>query len=84
MKKILLTSVLVFSLASVAAFAEPVRDAKGLERAHKHLHQAIDEMAKARAANNYDMAGHGAKAEEYMKDAEAELHASIEAAQAAK
>ena len=36
------------------------------------------------AANHYDMAGHGAKAEEHLRAAEHELHDSIEAAKAAR
>jgi hypothetical protein len=39
-------------------------------------------MDHARAANHYDMAGHGAKAEEHLRAAEHELHDAIEAARA--
>ncbi len=39
---------------------------------------------RARAANHYDMAGHGAKAEELLHQAERELHEAVEAAKAAK
>jgi len=38
----------------------------------------------ARAANHYDMKGHGAKAEEHLKAAEHELRKAIEAAKASK
>jgi hypothetical protein len=39
-------------------------------------------MDKARAANHYDMAGHGAKAEEHLRAADHELHDAIEAIRA--
>jgi hypothetical protein len=35
-------------------------------------------MDRARAANHYDMNGHGAKAEEHLHAAERELHDAIE------
>jgi hypothetical protein len=61
------------------AHAAKVHDWKDLERIHKHIVQSIHEMERARAANHYDMAGHGAKAEELLRQAEHELHESIEA-----
>jgi hypothetical protein len=36
------------------------------------------------AANHYDMAGHGTKAEELLQQAERELHEAVEAAKAAR
>ena len=41
-------------------------------------------IERARAANHYDMAGHGAKAEDLLRQAEHELHDAVEAAKAAK
>lgn len=41
------------------------------------------ELGRARAANHYDMAGHGAKAEQALHQAEHELHEAVEAAKAA-
>jgi hypothetical protein len=40
------------------------------------------QLDRARAANHYDMAGHGAKAEEHLRAAEHELHEAIEAIRA--
>jgi hypothetical protein len=60
-----------------------VRDWHDLERVHKHLQESIHEMERARAANHYDMQGHGAKAEELLRAAEKELHEAVEAAKAA-
>ena len=84
MKKLLQVAMLGMVLASGVAFAEKVRDWKDLERVHKHVEESIHEMERARAANHYDMAGHGAKAEELLKQAEHELHEAIEASKAAK
>jgi hypothetical protein len=64
--------------------AQKVHDWADLEKAHDHTKQAIQEMERARAANNYDMAGHGAKAEEHLRAAEHEIHESIEAAKAGR
>jgi hypothetical protein len=72
------------SFAAGMAVAEKVRDWKDLEAAHNHVQEAIHELDHARAANHYDMAGHGAKAEEHLRAAEHELHESIEAARAAR
>jgi len=84
MKKLLQVAMLGMVLASGVALAEKVRDWKDLERVHKHVEESIHEMERARAANHYDMAGHGAKAEELLKQAEHELHEAIEASKAAK
>ena len=39
-------------------------------------------MERARAANHYDMAGHGKKAEDLMRSAERELRLAVDAAKA--
>jgi hypothetical protein len=39
-------------------------------------------MERARAANHYDMLGHGAKAEQLLRDTEKELGLAIDAAKA--
>jgi hypothetical protein len=86
MKKTMLITVLSVCLSFIAgvAMAEKVHDWADLERAHNHVLEAMKEMDRARAANHYDMAGHGAKAEEHLRAAEHELHDSIEAARAAR
>jgi hypothetical protein len=82
MKKILLTlSLLTF--AAGAAFADKVRDWHDLDKVHTHVLESVHEMARARAANHYDMAGHGAKAEDLLRQAEVELKEAVEAARAA-
>jgi hypothetical protein len=57
-----------------------VRDWHDLDAVHRHVNEAIGEMQRARAANHYDMAGHGAKAEEHLRAAERELGLAVEAA----
>jgi hypothetical protein len=43
---------------------------------------SIKAMERARAANHYDMLGHGAKAEQLLRDTEKELGLAIDAAKA--
>ena len=84
MKKTLLIALAGLSLGVAAtAFADKVRDWHDLEKVHAHIVESIHEMERARAANHYDMAGHGAKAEELLRQAEHELHEAVEAAKAA-
>ena len=75
---------LCLSFAGGIAVAEKVRDWADLEAARGHVQEAMREMDRARAANHYDMKGHGAKAEEHLRAAEHELHEAIEAAKAAR
>jgi hypothetical protein len=85
MKKLSIAVLLLFAFfATSLAVAEPVRDWKDLHRIHEQLKRAIAEMERARAANHYDMEGHGAKAEELMRQAEHELHEAVEASKKAK
>jgi hypothetical protein len=81
MKKTIAVSVLSVCLSFAAGIAVgQARDWHDLEGVHQHVQEAIHEMENARAANHYDMAGHGAKAEEHLRLAEHELHDAIEAA----
>jgi len=86
MKKTIVVTILSVCLSFAAGFAlaERVKDWADLESAHHHTQEAIKEMEHARAANHYDMAGHGAKAEEHLRAAEREIHESIEAARMAR
>ena len=61
------------------ALADAVRDWKDFDRVHKHIVESINEMERARAANHYDLAGHGVKAEQLLRDAEKEVALGIEA-----
>jgi hypothetical protein len=84
MKKSLVVAGLVSLAVSMALLAGPVRDWHDLHAVHEKIQSAIKDMERARAANHYDMAGHGAKAEELLHQAEHELHEAEEAAKAGK
>jgi hypothetical protein len=81
--KTVLFAIAATALLSGTALADPVRDWHDLDKVHAHVQEAIHEMERARAANHYDMAGHGAKAEDLLRQAERELHEAVEAAKAA-
>ena len=80
MKKLFFTATSIFTLSAGVAFGGPVKDWKDLDKVHNHVNEAIHEMERARAANHYDMDGHGAKAEELLHQAEHELHDAVESA----
>ena len=84
MKRVIAVGVLSICLSFVAgmAVAERVHDWRDLHAVHIHVQEAIQEMEAARAANHYDMQGHGARAEEHLRAAERELHEAIEWARA--
>lgn len=84
MKKAIGIGVLSACLSFVAgiAVAERVHDWHDLEAVHNQVLESIHELENARAANHYDMAGHGVKAEEALRRAEHELHDAIESAKA--
>jgi hypothetical protein len=81
MKNKVAVTALAVCLSFVAGIAVgQVRDWHDLEGVHHHVEEAIHELEHARAANHYDMAGHGLKAEEHLRAAEHELQEAIEAA----
>lgn len=82
MKKALAVSALALSFIAGAALSAQVRDWRDLDAVHKHVSEAIHEMEHARAANHYDMEGHGARAEDHLRAAERELGLAIDAAKA--
>ena len=80
-KYILAGAALSLSFAGGALLARQVRDWHDLEEVHKHVTESIREMERARAANHYDMDGHGAKAEDHLRAAEHELDLATRAAE---
>ncbi len=84
MKKISILVVSIAMFGAGAAIADRVHDWHDLDKVHDHVVEAIHELERARAANHYDMAGHGAKAEALLHDAEHELHMAVESARAAQ
>jgi hypothetical protein len=73
---------LCLSFVGGVLFAGQVHDWHDLDEVHKHVLESIHEMERARAANHYDMEGHGAKAEEHLRAAEHELHLAVDSARA--
>jgi hypothetical protein len=84
MRKVI--SVFALALAFVAgmALSAQVRDWHDLEEVHSRVVESIKDMERARAANHYDMQGHGAKAEDHLKAAERELSLAIDSAKRAR
>jgi hypothetical protein len=80
MKKVLSIGALALSFVAGAALSAQVRDWHDLDEVHRHVIEAIHEMDRARAANHYDMEGHGARAEEHLHAAEHELDMAVQAA----
>jgi hypothetical protein len=80
MRKVLSIGALALSFVAGAALSAQVRDWHDLDDVHKHVIEAIHEMDRARAANHYDMEGHGARAEEHLHAAEHELDMAVQAA----
>ena len=79
MKKSLVIAAFSLTFVAGAAFSY-VRDWHDLDAVHKHVNEAIHEMDRARAANHFDMEGHGAKAVEHLRAAERELNLAVESA----
>lgn len=65
-------------LISGLAFAEKLEGKKALSNARDNIKQAIAQIEKARGANEYEMGGHGAKAEQSLRDALAEMNLAVE------
>ena len=84
MNKASLLGLTLAAFAAGAAVAAQVHDWRDLDLVHKHVIESIHDMERARKLNHYDMAGHGAKAEQLLRDTEKELHDAVEAAKAAK
>jgi len=82
MKRVLAVSALALSFVAGAALSAQVRDWHDLDEVRKHVIEAIHEMDRARAANHYDMEGHGARAEKALHEAERELGLAVDAAKA--
>ena len=80
MKKVSAVLAIALSFVLGVALSAQVRDWHDLDNVHKHVNEAIHEMERARAANHYDMDGHGAKAEEHLRAAEHELDMAVNAA----
>jgi hypothetical protein len=74
----------VISCAAGAAMAQKVHDWRDLDAVRAHIHVAFVELQNFRAANHFDMAGHGAKAQDLLQAAEAETQLAVDAIRAGK
>ena len=80
MRKALLLIIGICCFFAGVALAVPVHDWRDLHAVHIKVQQCIKDMERARAANHYDMGGHGARAEELLRQVEHELHEAVESA----
>jgi len=79
MKRIAAVLTLAVAFTAGAVVTAQVRDWHDLEKVQQHVTEALNEMQRARAANHYDMEGHGAKAEDHLRAAQRELDMAIQA-----
>jgi hypothetical protein len=82
MKSLASAFALTLAFATGAVVSAQVHDWHDLDAVHKHVTESIHEMERARAANHYDMQGHGAKAEDHLRAAERELGLAVDASKA--
>ena len=80
MKKLLIMSLLGLSALSAQVFAGPEAGHPNIIAAREDAQHAIEKLKAAQVANEYDMGGHAAKAEQLLKQAEAEMKLAAEAA----
>lgn len=88
MTKKLAATISVFAFCMIMTAQEPVVDIDkrihpNLAAAQQHLVEANRYIATAQKDNRYDMKGHAEKARELLKQADQELKAAAEAANAA-
>jgi hypothetical protein len=77
MKKLSLALVVAVAFASGAITMAQVHDWHDLDHVHQHVIAALRDMEQAQAANHYDMGGHAAKAEQFLRQSEHELDAAV-------
>ena len=86
MRKHFIPTLLCALLATASLAAQkPARNISAkrhpnLAAAQMHAKMAYDKISAAQAANEFDMAGHAAKAKDLLEQANAELKAAAEAA----
>ena len=80
MKKLMIMSLLALSALSSQVFAGPEAGHPNIVAAREDAQHAIEKMKAAQVANEYDMGGHAAKAEQLLKKAEGEMKLAAEAA----
>jgi hypothetical protein len=73
MKNKLLSLVVGLSFIPGIVLAQAARDWHDFHRFHEHIDQAIHEVEIARETDQYAMAGHSEKTEDFLRQAEKEL-----------
>jgi NAD-dependent DNA ligase len=81
-RKLTAVFALALAFAAGAVVSAQARDWHDLDAIHNHVIESIHEMERARAANHYDMDGHGIKAEALLHQAEHELDLAVRSARA--
>jgi hypothetical protein len=80
MRKIFSVLALAAAFLAGVGLSAQAHDWHDLDAIHRHVIESIHELERARAANHYDMQGHGARAEEHLRAAEHELDLAVQAA----
>lgn len=79
MKKIWIAGMGAVLVAGLV-MAGPLKGHPNLKKAHNKIKAAQADLVRAQKANEYDMAGHAAKAEQLLNQAEQEIAQAGEAA----
>ena len=79
-KTTLLTGMFSVLAFSTSAYAGPEAGHPNIIAAREDAQHAIEKMKAAQVANEYDMAGHAAKAEKLLREAEHQMMLAAEAA----
>ena len=80
MKTALAISLLVLSAVSTSALAGPEAGHPNIIAARESVDNALAKLHEAQAANEYDMGGHAAKAEQLLREALQQMKMAAEAA----
>jgi len=80
MKKLFLAPLFVLAALSTQVYAGPEAGHPNIIAAREDAQHAIEKLKTAQAANEYDMNGHAAKAEQLLREAEKEMKLAAEAA----
>lgn len=84
-RKIAIAAVTILMGVGMSALAAgPFAKHPNLEAAHKLLQDATMKLTEAQKANEYDMAGHAAKAKQLISEAQTEIMEAAKAATANK
>ncbi len=80
MKKIILTAIMSALVVSAPLYGISARRHPNLARAQKEVAAAFNSISAAQRANEFDLAGHAAKAKELLEQANRELKQAAEQA----